>query len=99
VESGVDIAQASADDDRVTLGARDGRRVSAQVVILADGVHSASGDGGGWTLGWPGSAMALDSRDAVGVAPYDFQRGFADRLPERGTSKAFRYAELYACAH
>jgi geranylgeranyl reductase family protein len=58
--SGVDIVQASADDDCVTLTSRDGRKFTAPIVIAADGVHSVVARRLGLNPGWSGSAVALD---------------------------------------
>jgi geranylgeranyl reductase family protein len=58
--TGVDIVQASATHDRVTLVARDGRRFDAPFVIAADGVHSVIGRRLGLHSGWPAASIALD---------------------------------------
>jgi flavin-dependent dehydrogenase len=58
--TGVDVVQASADDDRVTLTARDGRRFESTTVIAADGVHSVVARRLGLNKGWPSKSVALD---------------------------------------
>ena len=58
--SGVDVVQAHADPDRVTLTARDGRRFESPVVIAADGVHSIVARRLGLNRGWPDTSIALD---------------------------------------
>jgi geranylgeranyl reductase family protein len=58
--TGADIVQASADHERVTLVARDGRRFDAPLVIAADGVHSIVARRLGLHSGWPAASIALD---------------------------------------
>ena len=58
--TGADIVQASMDDHRVRLVARDGRRFEAPLVIAADGVHSVVARRLRIHPGWPASAVALD---------------------------------------
>jgi geranylgeranyl reductase family protein len=58
--SGTDVVQASMDDAKVTLVARDGRRFDATVVIAADGVNGTVARRLGLSSGWPASAVALD---------------------------------------
>jgi flavin-dependent dehydrogenase len=58
--TGVDVVQARADDDRVTLTARDGRRFESTTVIAADGVHSVVARRLGLNKGWPSKSVALD---------------------------------------
>lgn len=58
--TGVDIVQASAIDDGVSLVARDGRRFEAPVVIAADGVNSVVARRLGINPGWPATRVALD---------------------------------------
>jgi len=58
--TGTDIAQASADADRVLLQARDGRRFEAPIVIAADGVHSVVARRLGLNRRWPSASLALD---------------------------------------
>lgn len=58
--SGADVVQASMDDARVALTARDGRRFEAPIVIAADGVHSPIARRLGLRNGWPPRSVALD---------------------------------------
>ena len=58
--TGADIVQASLDDARVLLVARDGRRFEAPVVIAADGVHSVVAKRLGINPKWPAHSIALD---------------------------------------
>jgi flavin-dependent dehydrogenase len=58
--TGADIVQAAADDERVTLRARDGRRFDADIVIAADGVNSTIARRLRLHAGWRASAVALD---------------------------------------
>jgi geranylgeranyl reductase family protein len=58
--TGVDIVQASMDEQGVRLAARDGRRFEASLVVAADGVHSVVARRLGIRPGWPASAVALD---------------------------------------
>ena len=58
--TGVDVVQARADDDRVTLTARDGRRFESATVIAADGVNSVVARRLGLNKGWPSKSVALD---------------------------------------
>jgi geranylgeranyl reductase family protein len=55
-----DIVQASMDEQRVALTARDGRRFEAPFVIAADGVYSAVARRLGLNRGWPARSVALD---------------------------------------
>ena len=57
---GVEIAQAAMASSGVTLVARDGRVLSAPLVIAADGVHSVTARRLGFNLGWPARSIALD---------------------------------------
>ncbi len=58
--TGADVVQASMDDARVVLNARDGRRFEAPLVIAADGVHSAIAKRLGLNSRWPARQIALD---------------------------------------
>lgn len=58
--AGVNIVDARADENGVTLTARDGRRFDAPIVIAADGVHSVVARRLGLTRGWPADCVALD---------------------------------------
>src|SRR5690349_22749642 len=60
IVSGVDVVQASAASDRVTLFSRDGRTFVAPLVIAADGVHSVVARRLGLNPGWDASCVALD---------------------------------------
>jgi flavin-dependent dehydrogenase len=57
---GADIVQASMDDERVVLVARDGRKFEAPVVVAADGVNSTIARRLGLHEGWPAGSVALD---------------------------------------
>lgn len=57
---GVDVVQATEEQDRVVLTARDGRRFAAPIVIAADGVHSIVARRLRLNAGWPATAIALD---------------------------------------
>jgi geranylgeranyl reductase family protein len=57
---GVDVVAASQDAKGVTLTARDGRKLTAPVVIAADGVHSVVARRLGLNSGWPDTSVALD---------------------------------------
>ena len=58
--TGADIVKASAEDDRVVVVARDGRRFDAPIVIAADGVHSPIARRLGLREEWPAEMVALD---------------------------------------
>src|SRR3954468_19088020 len=60
LESGVDIVQATQNDQGVRLTARDGRVFTAPVVVAADGVHSIVARRLGINPGWRSDAVALD---------------------------------------
>lgn len=56
----VDVVHAAADRDGVELTARDGRRFSTPLLIVADGVNSRLARRLGFSTGWPPDAVALD---------------------------------------
>lgn len=58
--SGFEIAQAEMQPDGVTLRARDGRRLSAPLVVAADGVHSVIAKRLGVNPRWPRASLAID---------------------------------------
>jgi geranylgeranyl reductase family protein len=58
--SGFEIGQAAEGPDGVTLHARDGRRVSAPLVVAADGVHSVIAKRLGANRRWPRTSLAID---------------------------------------
>ena len=58
--SGFEIGQAEAGPDGVTLQARDGRRLSAPLVVAADGVHSVIAKRLGANQRWPRTSLAID---------------------------------------
>jgi geranylgeranyl reductase family protein len=62
-----DVAQASQDDDGVTLRSRDGRRLRAPIAVAADGVHSVMAKRLGVNLRWPREAIALDMMEETPV--------------------------------
>jgi geranylgeranyl reductase family protein len=55
-----EITQADEAEDEVRLRSRDGRRLSAPMVIAADGVHSVLAKRLGVNRQWPPSSIALD---------------------------------------
>ena len=57
---GFDVVAAAQGAGGVTLKARDGRALDADVVIAADGVHSVVARRLGINRGWPASSIALD---------------------------------------
>ncbi len=61
------IAQASQDDDGVTLRTRDGRELRAPMVIAADGVNSVIARRLGMNPGWPPARLALDMMEETPV--------------------------------
>lgn len=61
------IAQASQDDDGVTLRTRDGREFRAPMVIAADGVNSVIARRLGINPGWPRAQLALDMMEETPV--------------------------------
>jgi flavin-dependent dehydrogenase len=52
--------QASADNGRIAVTARDGRRFEGAALIAADGVHSVIARRLGLNKGWPSRSVALD---------------------------------------
>jgi geranylgeranyl reductase family protein len=58
--SGFEITQAHMHPDGVTLQARDGRRLSAPLVVAADGVHSVIAKRLGVNRRWPRESLAID---------------------------------------
>lgn len=60
VETGVDVVRAAETPKGVVLETRNGRRIEADVVIAADGVHSVVARRLGLNAGWPAAKMALD---------------------------------------
>jgi flavin-dependent dehydrogenase len=58
--TGVDVAQAARSRGRITLTARNGRRLEASTLIAADGVHSVIARRLGLSNGWPSQSVALD---------------------------------------
>jgi len=58
--TGFDVVQASEQERRITLTARDGRQLTASTVIAADGVHSVVARRLGLNAGWPATSVALD---------------------------------------
>ena len=58
--TGADIVQASLDDGRAVLVARDRRRFESPFVIAADGVHSVVAKRLGINAKWPAHSIALD---------------------------------------
>jgi flavin-dependent dehydrogenase len=60
LETGFEITQASQTADAVTLQARDGRRLSAPLVVAADGVHSVIAKRLGVNTRWPRTHLAID---------------------------------------
>jgi geranylgeranyl reductase family protein len=62
-----EIAQATAENGRVTLRARDGRTLSAPMVIAADGVHSVIAKRLGVNARWDRRAVALDMMEETPV--------------------------------
>jgi geranylgeranyl reductase family protein len=68
LEERFEIAQAEARADAVTLRARDGRTLTAQWVIAADGVHSVIAKRLGVNARWPATALALDMMEETPAA-------------------------------
>lgn len=62
------IAQASQDDDGVTLRTREGRELRAPMVIAADGVNSVIARRLGMNPGWPPARLALDMMEETPVS-------------------------------
>ncbi len=60
LETGFEITQAEQDAGQVVLRSRDGRTLSAPIVIAADGVHSVIAKRLGVNPRWPRSRVALD---------------------------------------
>jgi geranylgeranyl reductase family protein len=75
------IAQASQDDDCVTLRTRDGRELRAPMVIAADGVNSVIARRLGMNPGWPPARLALDMMEETPVTDL--------RAAEPGTMAVF----------
>jgi flavin-dependent dehydrogenase len=61
------IAQASQDNDGVTLRTRDGREFRAPLIIAADGVNSVVARRLGINPGWPRASLALDMMEETPV--------------------------------
>jgi geranylgeranyl reductase family protein len=57
---GVEISRAALVDGGVEVTSRQGRRLSAPLVIAADGVNSVVARRLGFNTGWPASSIALD---------------------------------------
>ena len=100
--TGADIVQASANHERVTLVARDGRRFDASLVIAADGVHSMVARRLGLHSGWPATSIALDMMEetprtelrdldpsTLWIA-YGFELG-RTACPPRGAAEGYAY--------
>lgn len=68
LEAPFEIAQVAADEDGVTLQARDGRRLSAPYVIAADGVHSVIAKRLRVNARWPRHGLAIDMMEETPVA-------------------------------
>jgi geranylgeranyl reductase family protein len=60
LETGFEITQVGATPQAVTLQARDGRRLTAPMVIAADGVHSVIAKRTGVNARWPRTHLAID---------------------------------------
>ncbi|MGH9141062.1 MAG: NAD(P)/FAD-dependent oxidoreductase, partial [Vicinamibacterales bacterium] len=58
--TGAEVVQASEVEAGVSLTTRDGKRVTAPIVIAADGVNSVVARRLGLNRGWPASRVALD---------------------------------------
>jgi geranylgeranyl reductase family protein len=67
LEAPFEITQVEPADDRVTLRSRDGRRLSAAVVVAADGVHSVIAKRLGVNRHWSRDAVALDMMEETPV--------------------------------
>jgi geranylgeranyl reductase family protein len=93
-----EITQAETNDERVTLKSRDGRLLTARLVVAADGVHSVIAKRIGVNARWPPRAMAIDMMeetpsetlcatrpDAVWIAyAYNGLDGYAYVFPKVG---------------
>jgi geranylgeranyl reductase family protein len=86
-----EVTQVDASRDGVTLKARDGRRVSAPVVVAADGVHSVIAKRLGVNRGWPAASLAIDMMEETSV---DTLR--ADRRDVLWVAYAYRGLDGYA---
>lgn len=62
------IAQASQDDEGVTLRTRDGQELRARMVVAADGVNSVIARRLGMNPGWPAARLALDMMEETPAA-------------------------------
>ena len=102
--TGADIVQATMDDERVSLTARDGRQFDAPFVIAADGVYSVIARRFGLNHRWPARSLALDMMEETPRASLReadpsmlwVAYGF-DRVRNRGRNRGDRRApEGYA---
>jgi len=103
--AGADVVQAHESREAVTLTLRDGRSLSAPIVIAADGVHSVVARRLGLNPGWPASALALDLMEET--ARQDLRDrdpstmwvcygcNPAGRLPVKGRSAPEGYAYIF----
>ena len=60
IESNFEITQVETSPDGVVLRSREGRQLSARLVVAADGVHSVIGKRLGVNTRWPRASLALD---------------------------------------
>jgi geranylgeranyl reductase family protein len=86
-----EITQVEAGGDGVTFRARDGRRLSAPVVIAADGVHSVTAKRLGVNAKWPAASLAIDMMEET---PVDTLR--AERPDVLWVAYAYRGLDGYA---
>lgn len=62
-----EVTQVEADAAGVTLKSRDGRRLTAPVVVAADGVHSVIAKRLGVNQQWPATSLAIDMMEETPV--------------------------------
>jgi geranylgeranyl reductase family protein len=74
LEERFEITQAEVNGEGVTLQARDGRRLSAPLVVAADGVHSVIAKRLGVNRRWPRASIAIDMMEETPVATLRAER-------------------------
>lgn len=93
-----EIAQVDVDHSGVTVRARDGRSLTAPVVIAADGVHSVIAKRLGVNAAWPPKSIAIDMMEET---PHDTLR--PERPDVLWVSYGYRgldgYAYIFPKAH
>jgi geranylgeranyl reductase family protein len=69
-----EITQVDEDDSGVSLQSRDGQRLSAPLIVAADGVHSVIAKRRGVNAKWPRTSLAIDMMEETPVATLRAER-------------------------